>query len=286
MLLDQELLDAIEMKLNKKRSLFNIQVLLQALQLVTRPLNYPPNYKDEINDDFYLRRIKQKLDEAKKLSNKQPTHAYLFKDVLPQLVFGCYCIDLIRFELKEDLGLLGMLEQVVDKRLYTSAEEQCAEKTLLRMLINMPQETKQLCSVYQDTLNYSSIQQDIMQRISFLNDIHQQDAPNNANIESTIKIFAEATTAASECLNDLGPKLREYLKGFSTVTINGSQTSQLINKCSYFGHSIPTSRPASSDSVVMQTKRPESSDSVLIEEYFSDEHSSDELQPLNCLSSR
>ncbi|MFJ1268646.1 hypothetical protein ACD661_08785 [Legionella lytica] len=196
MLLDSLILTAIDKKLGTQPTEFNIQIFLQILQITTRPLGYPI-YKDGINEQFYLLKLTSRLNQAKSLNYNYRAAGSLL-DSLAQLRF-CVCyFQSTLDEQKIDMELVSLLEAAIDNRLYTSAEEQCAEKSLFRMLINCSQEIMKLCSEYERKLQFPDLQQQIGARIKFIKDIHEKEAPENAQDSFTIKIFAAAIQATQE----------------------------------------------------------------------------------------
>lgn len=196
MLLDSLILTAIDKKLGTQHIEFNIQIFLQILQITTRPLGYPI-YKDGINEQFYLLKLTSGLNQAKSLNYNYRAAGSLLNS-LAQLRF-CVCyFQLTLDEQKIDTELVSLLEAAIDNRLYTSAEEQCAEKSLFRMLINCSQEILKLCSEYERKLQFPDLQQQIAARIKFIQEIHEKEAPENAQTPFTINIFAGAMEAMQE----------------------------------------------------------------------------------------
>ena len=194
MLLDQLILTAIEKKLSTQHTEFNIQIFLQILQITTRPLGYPI-YKEGINEQYYLLKLTSNLNQAKSLNYNYKAAGTMLNSLAQLRFCVCYFQSTLD-EQKIDAELISLFEAAIDNRLYTSAEEQCAEKSLLRTLINCPEGILQLCSEYERKLQSPNMQQQIQTRINFLKGIHEKEAPENAQDPVTITTFECAMQAA------------------------------------------------------------------------------------------
>lgn len=234
MLLDSLILTAIEKKLGTQHAGFNIQIFLQILQITTRPLGYPI-YKEGINEQFYLLKLTSSLNQAKSLNYNYKAAGTILNSLAQLRFCVCYFQSTLD-EQKIDAELISLLEAAIDNRLYTSAEEQCAEKSLFRMLINCSEGILQLCTEYERKLQFPDLQQQIATRIKFLKDIHEKEAPENAQAPFTIKTFEEAIQAAqhNSLFHDLKRNhqalLGKYLLKHAQCIDNAASSTELNNR--------------------------------------------------------
>jgi hypothetical protein len=150
-------------KLQSKYPKFNVQIFLNLLQITTRPLGYPP-YKLAINNGYYLNLFHREIDNAVSTQNSRKLHL-LMQSLYQTMICFSYIQSTIPIN-EIDEELLALLFRAIDQRMNTTEEERCAEKCLLTMLVQLPQETLELIARNHQQLVYVNIHPLLQEQIS------------------------------------------------------------------------------------------------------------------------
>lgn len=164
MLFDKDILNAINNKLQTNYPDFNIQVLLYMLQCTTRPLGYPP-HKDGVNECYYLNSVNEKINQAKK-SRNGPQHHMLMRSIYHIMVCFSYIHNTL-YAHGVDSELNSLIFQAIDARADSTNEERCAEKSLLAMILQQPQEVLKLISNHQVHMPLVNMHQLLQNQMTF-----------------------------------------------------------------------------------------------------------------------
>ena len=135
MLLDLSLLTKIEQQLGHLYPKFNIQIFLYILTSTTRPMGYP-SLDVDIEDDYYIQALSQRIPQLKKTRN---AHAYeaSMRSVF-QIMFGfCYFVEAFNYTYPPE-QFVSLLFEAIEKREGTTDEEIKAESSLLALFLNEP----------------------------------------------------------------------------------------------------------------------------------------------------
>lgn len=156
MLLEKDILIKLSDKLKNKSPHFNIHIFLQLMQITTRPLQPYPAYEQGINAEYYTDLLVSKISKATASKNGQLVYK-LMQSVYQIMVCFCYIQHSLSINLLNE-ELLSLLFSAIDKRVGTTDEERCAEKSLLKMLVRQPQTILSLIGNYAHQLIFINTQ--------------------------------------------------------------------------------------------------------------------------------
>ncbi len=209
MLFDKDVLAALDKKLQDKYPDFNIHIFLLMLQNTTRPLGYPPHH-DGPNNDYYLELLSQRITDAQSTKN-----AHQLQSLMNSLYQIMICFSYFQNALYKngfDEELLSLLFSAIDTRIATTAEERCAEKCCLLLLLKRPQELIKLIASYSTELSFVNMQQLVQNQISNYGTRHLKKAiselPDKTPVADTIDELSnmlDILKSSNEGLKQLAP---------------------------------------------------------------------------------
>lgn len=190
MLYDKDILQDLDELLKGRKTSFNIQFFLHLLQSTSRPIGYP-NFNAGPNKNYYLNTLEANITKANQLKNGQLLLSA--KHSIYQIMI-CFCYLQQTLGLHDGLSaeLVEGLNKAIEQRATTTDEERCAEKSLLKMLLECPKELILLIANYGPDLAYVNQTQILKDNINACGMRHLQQIVNSKG-RPAIELIAPTT---------------------------------------------------------------------------------------------